>query len=309
MNQSQSNSNNFFCRSLQSLRLLQFEEAISFIDLAIDDGPKKEFYMFQKAKILFVANFFPQCALYIEENLIALYNHCSLYIFSQVLYYYQQSSKGSTISLYHLLIEKGIPFVLADEYISIYNKAAVDYFKKATTALEQCDYNICINYCNLITKEDNSSHSAYLLKGKCHHMLGEDDLAAEAYEQALVLNPYEASIYHSLGTIMIESKQYPKAIFYLQHATSLEPSNLIYHHLLAEAFFKWKKYDSALFHFKKVIDQDPGYIKALLGIADIYTMTNSPRNAKKYYTKVLKLQKPNYNSGHNKIPLTCCYTD
>lgn len=298
MNQLESTLHNYFYRSLESLRILHFEEAIDFIDLAIAHSPKKEFYMFQKAKILFVANLLPQCALYIEKNISLFYNYCPLYIFSQILYYYQQSSTDSTTALYHLLTEKGIPSILADEYLAILNKEEIDYFKKATNAMERSDYAICINYCNLIFKEGNPPVSAYLLKGKCHQILGEYDLAIMVYEKALILDPSLDSIYHTLGVMMMEGKQYPKAILYFQSAIHLEPKNRVYLSLLAEAFFKWKKYDSALACFKRVIIQDPRCVEALLRIADVYTIVNLPRKAKRYYKKVLRLQRPNHNSRH-----------
>ena len=309
MNQLESNLNNYFYRSLKSLRLLNFEEAINFIDLAIADSSKKEFYMFQKAKILFVANLLPQCSLYIEESISFFYNHCSLYIFAQILYYYQQSSKGSTTSLCYLLTELGIPSILADEYIAIFNKEDMDYLKKATHAMEQSDYTTCLNYCKLILKEGNPSVSTYLLIGRCHELLGEYDLATQVYQEALISDPSLDSVYHRLGVMMMEHNQHPKAIVNLQHATRLKPQNLVYRSLLAEAFFKWKKYDSALSHFKKVLIQDPGCIESLLRIADIYTITNLPRKAKRYYKKVLRLQRPNHNLGRNKMPLICYITD
>jgi len=309
MNQLEGNLNSYFYMSLKALRLLNFEEAINFIDLTIADSAEKEFYMFQKAKILFIANLLPKCALYIEENMVSLYKHCSLYIFSQVLYYYQQSSNCSTSSLQLLLIEKGIPSILADEYVSIFNKEDMDYLEKATKAMEVSDYTTCISYCNLIFKEGTPPISAYLLTGKCHQILGDYDLATVIYKKALKLKPNLTIIYYNLGGIMMECKQYPKAIVHFQLALSLEPKNLAYRSILAETFFKWKKYDSALAHFKKIIVQDPHCMEALLRIADIYTITNFPRKAKKYYKRVLRLQVPNYNSEQNKMPLTCYHTD
>lgn len=309
MYQLEGNLNNYFYLSLKALRLLKFEEAVNLIDLAIIDSPKKEFYMFQKSKILFVASLFPKCARYIEQNIVFFYKHCSLGIFSQILYYYEQSSKVCPTSLSHLLSAKGIPFVLADEYIAIYNKAEVNFLEKATDAMSHNNYAKCISYCDLIFKEGRPPVSAYLLKGEAHQILGEYDLAARSYKKAQTLDPHLISTYHNLGLMAMELKSYAKGILYFQQALNLEPANLECHSLLAEAFYKWKKYDSALFHLKKITTQKPGCFETHLRIANIYTMTNRSRKAKKHYKKALRLQKTEDHPLDNKMPLICSYTD
>lgn len=256
MNQPEINLNNYFNMSMESLRLLNFKEAISFIDLAITDTSNKEFYMFQKVKILFITGSLFKCSRYIEKNLVYFYENCSLHIFSQILHYYKQASKKSTDSLYNLLNKKNIPFTLADHYISFFCQEDIELLEKARDAIDQCDYLRCISYCSLMVKQGSQLDTAYYLKGKSYHML----------------------------------KKHTKAIACFQNALQIEPSNTIYRNLLAEAFYKWRKYDSALINFKKVISQDPLYTEAYLRIADIYHLSNNPRKAKQYYKKVLRIQ-------------------
>jgi len=286
----ETNLNNYFNMSLKSLRLFDFEEAINLIDLAITHATKKEFYMFQKVKVLFVACLYEKCSYYIEENLTYFYKYCSLNIFSQVLYYYQQSCEGSTDSLNQLLILKGIPSVLAHKYVAILNKEDVSFLEKATDAMEQSDYVTCINYCNLLLKQNAPSLSVYLMKAKSHQMLEQYEWAIKTYKKALVLQANLASIYYNLGLIMIALKQYAKSISYSQQALRIEPSNVVYGSLLAEGFYKWRKYDSALIYFKRVIGQNPNCTEAYLRIADIYNLTQKPKKARRYYKKLLQLQ-------------------
>jgi len=295
MNLLENNSNNLFNMSLKSLDLCNFVEAINLIDLAITYAAKKEFYMYQKVKILYVACLYSKCSYYIEENLTCFYKYCSLNIFSQVLHYYQQSCQASTDSLKQLLIQKDIPSVLADKYVAILNKKDVGFLEKATDAMDQSDYATCIDYCNLLLKQNAPPIPAYLMKAKSHQILEQYNLAIKAYKKALILQPNLASIYYNLALIMMALKQYAKAISYSQQALRIEPFNLVYRNLLAEGFYKWRKYDSALLYFKKVIGLNPNCREAYLRIADIYHLTQKPKKARKYYKKLLQLKLPNSN--------------
>ena len=284
------NLNNYFNMSLKSLRLLDFESAINFVDLAITHSNQKEFYRFQKVKILFIACSYQKCSRYIEANLTYFYKYCSLNIFSLILYYYQQSCKCSTSCLGQLLIQNHIPCVLAYEYTSILNKEEVNFLEQATDALQEDDYTTCIDLCDIILKQKQPPISAYLMKAKSHQILKQYDLAIMTYKKALILQPNLASIYYNLGLIMIALKQYAKAISYSQQALRIEPSNIVYGSLLAESFYKWRKYDSALISFKKLIKQNPNHTEAYLRIADIYNARQKPKKAKKYYKRLLQLK-------------------
>lgn len=286
--------NNYFNLSLEALHSSDFEGALDLIELAITHAIKKEFYMFQKIKILFTACLYPKCSYYIEENLIYFYKFCSLNIFSQILYYYQQSCEGCTASLEQLLIQKKIPAILAHKYIAIFNNEDIDLLGKANDSMEKSDYATCLDCCDLLLKQNISSISIYLMKAKSHQILDQNDLAVKTYKKALTLEPNLASAYHNLAVIMISRSQYAKAISYSQQALRIEPSNFMYRSLLAEGFYKWKKYDSALIYFKKVIIQNPNCTEAYLRIADIYNITRKPKKAKRYYKKVLQLKLPNH---------------
>lgn len=302
------NSVTYFNKSLESLNLLNFEAAINFIDLAITNAVKKDFYMLQKTKILFVANLLLKCSDYILENILYFYQHSPLHIFSQILYYYQTSSGCSTLSLQELLTQNNIPSILANEYSSFIDNPNVDLLEKAIYAKENNSYLTCIHYCDLLLKQDPSNISIYLMKAKCQHLLGEHNIAIDTYKEILSLQPNLVPIYHDLGIIMMELKRYPEAISCFQQATVLDPSKVDYITQLAEAFYQWRKYDSALTNFKKALAKKPSCSEILLRIADTYNQTNKPKKAKKYYKKVLNL-KPYNNSLNTKMPLICNLTD
>ena len=278
-------SSKYFYTSVELFETFDCEGAISFIDLAINTSTKKEFYMFQKVKMLFALQMYSRCAVYIEDYLLFFYSNCSLYIFSKILHYYHISTDCSTYLLRKLLSDQNIPTVIAIEYESISNKGHSDFFKKALLAKSNNDFLTCISYCDLLLREHNDDPSIYITKGECHHLLGEHDLALLMYQKAILIAPNNDLIHHDLGIIMMALERYPEAIASFNEATDLVPSNIKYKINLGEAFYRWKKYDSALKCFKEVIHKTPTHIDSYLRIAEIYIQINQTKKAKKYYKK------------------------
>lgn len=286
----ESNPDLYFQASLIYLRLSYYQLAIESIDLAILNSGDNNFYVFQKIKILFVAKMFTECTNYIEDNIITLYTNSSLYIFSQILHYYQTSSGGSISSLKNLLIINHIPSVLADELNAFINTPNINLLENIINAQETGDYTRCIDYCVLLLGKDASNITVYLIKARCYCLLDQHDLGIATYREAITLQPNVASIYSELGNVMLDLKYYSKAIHYFQRALDLDAASPKLLVQLGEGYFLWKKYDSALIHFKKALVKTPGCNETLLDIANTYDQMNQPKKARKYYTKVLKLK-------------------
>lgn len=276
-----------FKKSLEFLRLSNYQSAIESIGAAINNSTDKNFYMFQKIKILFVGQLFSECSDYIELNLIDLYKQSSLYIFSQVLYYYQTTSGCSTSDLEYLLLTNNIPSILANEYQIFINNPTLNLLEKIIFAEEANDYSLCVNYCDLLLKKDPTNITTCLIKAKCHCLLKDYDLGISTYKKAISLEPNVPSIYNELGNVMLGLNYYPEAISCFQDALDLDPSNSYFRTQLAEGFYLWKKYDSALINFKKVLAKKPGCPEVLLRIASTYEEIHKPRKAKRYYKKVI----------------------
>lgn len=285
------NPDTHFHKALEFLRLSNYQSALESINLAIICSLSKDFYMFQKVKILFVAQMFPQCSDYIAEHLKTLYQNSPLYIFSQILYYYQCSSNCSTLVLEDLLATNNIPSVLAHEFPFFINHPDINLLEKIISTKESNDYSTCIDYCDLLLNNDPSDLTVQLIKAKCHTLLGDYDLGISTYNHAITLSPNTPSIYSELGTVFLSLKEYPRAISYFEKALDLAPSNISLVNQLAESFYLWKKYDSALIYFKKILSVNPHCHETLLRIAATYEYTNRPKKAKKYYKKVLAVTK------------------
>lgn len=276
-----------FHKSLEFLRLSNYDAALESINLAIASNNSKMFYMFQKVKILFVAQMFTQCSDYITQNLKTLYKDSPVYIFSQILYYYTTASTCLISELEDLLLANNIPTILAKEYPTFITIPHVDLLKKILSSKDANDDITCIDYCDLFLNKDTTNVTVYLIKARCHCLLGEEHLTIATYEKAINLALDLPSIYNELGAAMLTFENYPRAISCFEHALELDPSNNLFTAQLAESFFLWKKYDSALINFKKVLIQNPRCSETLLRIANIYEQMNKFKKAKRYYKKVL----------------------
>lgn len=276
-----------FHESLESLRLSNYDAALESINLAIRSNHSKIFYMFQKIKILFVAQMFTQCTDYITYHLKTLYKESPLSIFSQILSYYKTASTCSICELEDLLLANNIPIILAKQYPAFIANPNLDLLARILLSKNAKDYVTCIDYCDLFLNKDTSNTTVYLTKARCHHLLGEEDSAIVTYEKVIDLIPNTSSLFNEIGNAMLDFKNYPRAIACFEQAVKFDPFNISFTSQLAESFYLWKKYDSALVNFKKVLSQNPHCSETLLRIADIYEQMNRSKKAKKYYKKVL----------------------
>lgn len=280
-----------FHKSLEFLHLSNYQSAMESIDLAITSNNYTSFYMFQKIKILFVAQKLSECSNYIIENLKYFYDHSSLSIFSKTLYYYQSCLGCSITSIEDLLLVHNIPAILAQEFPSFMDDTNIDLLKKITYTKECGEYLACIDYCDLVLSKDSSNLTAQLIKARCYCLLGDHYLGIYTYKQILNLKPNVSSIYAELGTVLFDLKYYPRSISYFKKALKLDPSNAYLLTQLAEGFYCWKEYDSALTYFKKALSINPDCNETLLRIATIYEQINKRRKAKKYYKKISDITK------------------
>ncbi len=74
-----------------------------------------------------------------------------------------------------------------------------------------------------IVAEDPSSHEGWLGFGACHHDMASHDIAKEAYEKALDINPDCIGANKNFGTLLAYGRQFEKAIYHLERVVALDP--------------------------------------------------------------------------------------
>ena len=91
-------------------------------------------------------------------------------------------------------------------------------------------------------------------------------LAINAYKRALKLDPNCAAIYHSLGFAYYKEGEFDLARDALQQAIELNPLNANYHYLLGQLLEDWTElkgaWEQAICEFTRAIKLNPSYIEA-----------------------------------------------
>lgn len=87
---------------------------------------------------------------------------------------------------------------------------------------------------------------------------GKFDEAKRFLEQALKINPRNATAYVFMGGVIMESQRdYTSAMTFLAKAVELEPSNDVAHDYMGSALFNLKRYEEALRYFQQAIALNP----------------------------------------------------
>lgn len=100
---------------------------------------------------------------------------------------------------------------------------------------------------------------------------GEEDLprASQYFEKALEENKYFAAPLEALLQVLIETKDYQKAIRWHRVALELQPMNLFLLLKLALLYFKTENYDKAADTYREILESHPNYGPALEGLAQL----------------------------------------
>ncbi|WP_069999417.1 tetratricopeptide repeat protein [Cellulosilyticum sp. I15G10I2] len=257
-------------------------DTIQHIDCAIVFSSHSCFYIYQKIKFLFALNETAACSAYILDQLHFLYQHASLYILCKALYYYQKLNALSSEHLKQLLIERSVPYALADEYQNILESKTSNLLYYAKKASNQDDFLLCIDYCTLILKKNKHSLEALYLSGQAYHMLGHLHQACEYYNKCIQVDPQYDLAYNDLGLALMELGSFPEALEALNKAKALHPGNIDYLAHISECYYALKKYDLAQLTLESIIKICPSHLQIYFNLSYVCRKQNKKRLSKKY---------------------------
>ncbi len=110
--------------------------------------------------------------------------------------------------------------------------------------------------------KDEGYGKAHLALANLKFTLGELDLAASSFEDAIRFGMTEAYIYYNLGNTYYNMQNYASASSNYKKAISADPANTDYKYNLGLAYAKDGKFHAAIEEFERVIDQDEKYLVA-----------------------------------------------
>jgi tetratricopeptide (TPR) repeat protein len=128
------------------------------------------------------------------------------------------------------------------------------YFEKGRVLEKLGKFNEAIEcYETTISIDDPTSH-AYLRIGKCHEKLGNDDLAKYYYYNTVHEDPLLDKGWVAITEFYFRTKEYQKALKYINKAINIDGENPLYWKKSAEIFQVLENYDEADFAYKQTVE-------------------------------------------------------
>lgn len=160
-------------------------------------------------------------------------------------------------------------------------------------ALEKYDTNELTDARRLIDAaiDLSGAESAYLLnnRGLICWKMGKIDQAKTDFLASINLDTENGDPYFNLGLIYFDESSFSKALYYLEKAVDIDPTDSQFLTELAHLYLELGKESQALTLFKKAFENNPtdAQIDFHLGYYFLYKKRN-PRSALKYYKKGLQ---------------------
>jgi tetratricopeptide (TPR) repeat protein len=129
----------------------------------------------------------------------------------------------------------------------------------------------------------------HILAGKLAFSAGRYTEAAEAFEEAIKVNPDDAGARVNLAAALGQSQKYKEAIIQLQEAIRLEPENVAAHFNLGSLQVTSGDYREAIKHFQFVVKKNPNDSQAHLALANGFQKEQQYEKAIEHYKVALSL--------------------
>ena len=173
------------------------------------------------------------------------------------------------------------------------------YFEAQLHLSEHSDYQRVVELLNqgLLLNADASDEllpDVYGMLGDSYHELGEKELAFEAYEKCIALDPYHAlSLNNYAYFLSLEGKQLDRAEELALRVLEIEPNNPTYLDTYAWVLYLQEKYTQAKIYIDKTLkelgDDEAGNETLFDHAGDIYLKCDLRKEACMYWIKAFEL--------------------
>jgi tetratricopeptide (TPR) repeat protein len=144
--------------------------------------------------------------------------------------------------------------------------AASDYYQRGRSALLADNFSVAIENFKEAVRLDPRYGEAFYGLGEAYEATGRNQLALNAYLDAIAVQPSLGKAQAGAGRLYFEQRDYGPAEAYLKRATDLLPSDPGSFYYLGEIYRKQGKCKSSVSMFKKALAIDPAYLDAKDGL-------------------------------------------
>jgi tetratricopeptide (TPR) repeat protein len=126
-------------------------------------------------------------------------------------------------------------------------------------------------------------------RGQSAAKAGDWQTAADAFSEAIRLDPTNALAYHKRGVVYLHQGEQDRALADLSEAIRLDPNDALALHNRGVAYVRKEDYDRALTDFGEAIRLNPSYAKAYLARSKVYRKKGDDAQAKADQQKAAEL--------------------
>ncbi|MBK1648804.1 tetratricopeptide repeat protein [Rhabdochromatium marinum] len=163
-----------------------------------------------------------------------------------------------------------IPVMLAltacQQTIPVGPGAASDYYQRGISALAAENFSQAIENFQEAVRLDPRYGEAFYGLGQAYEATGRDQLALNAYLDAIAVQPNLGKAQASAGKLYFERKDYGFAKPYLERATTLVPADPYPYYYLGEIYRMQGKCKLSVYMYKKALAIDPSLLDAKDGL-------------------------------------------
>lgn len=130
---------------------------------------------------------------------------------------------------------------------------------------------------------------SWIQMGVAYYKMNKPDSAMVCYQEAIKLNPGNATIHNNIGTVYFSKGMYKESLSAFLKATQLDPRYSEAHANAGSAYGMMQQYDNALSSLFESVKWDPNYAQAYFFIGITYQFKGDKANADAYLQKAYKL--------------------
>jgi predicted TPR repeat methyltransferase len=185
-----------------------------------------------------------------------------------------------------------IPLIEIDKLVSLYSQGK---FKEAIERIQ------------FLNKDYPNLPIIFNILGACHKKLGNLNVAAKIFENAISLKSDYAEAHFNLGITLNEIGKIKNALDSYKRAIAILPDYVEAHNNLGNIFKKIEQNDDAIRCFEKVISINPKYAEAHYNLGSLYRKLEKFDDAIKSFELALAIN-PNYDEAKHLLNVLIGHT-
>ncbi|MFP4461293.1 MAG: tetratricopeptide repeat protein [Thermotogota bacterium] len=160
----------------------------------------------------------------------------------------------------------------------------------ANEALLDEDYDLTLDYAELMMDIDDSSAYAYDLKGTVLYDQGKTKKSIEYLEKAVELDNNLVEALSTLGQAYFNRHEYEKASTVWKRMIESNPDDVLAYFTLADSYVHQKKYHDAISVLKSLVERFPKHLMGKINLVTLLQMVGETKTAEKYQKEIEQTQ-------------------